>query len=201
VKIAAESALREIISRTPIQAAMSDKRAQIADEPASCCSACWIKSTPASWSRSAAAACRPAAQVIDAFNDVQRAAQIRSALAMRPRPTPMTCCRARARRRPDHAGGECLQGSGDQPGCGRGQPLSIDLQELCGIQGGDAWRLYLESMDEVLKKASKVIIDSSGKGMSGWFRICRCPTRRDREEVRCTERCARSRLSMNQAQP
>ena len=30
-----------------------------------------------------------------------------------------------------------------------------------------AWRLYLESMDEVLKKASKVIIDSSGKGMSG----------------------------------
>jgi modulator of FtsH protease HflK len=30
-----------------------------------------------------------------------------------------------------------------------------------------AWRLYLESMDEVLKKSSKVIIDSSGKGMSG----------------------------------
>ena len=30
-----------------------------------------------------------------------------------------------------------------------------------------AWRLYMESMDEVLKKASKVIIDSSGKGMSG----------------------------------
>ena len=30
-----------------------------------------------------------------------------------------------------------------------------------------AWRLYLDSTDQLLKKASKVIIDSSGKGMSG----------------------------------
>jgi membrane protease subunit HflK len=30
-----------------------------------------------------------------------------------------------------------------------------------------AWRLYLDSVDEVLKKAGKVIIDSSGKGVSG----------------------------------
>jgi len=28
------------------------------------------------------------------------------------------------------------------------------------------WRLYMESTDEVLKKASKVIIDTSGKGAS-----------------------------------
>jgi modulator of FtsH protease HflK len=30
-----------------------------------------------------------------------------------------------------------------------------------------AWRLYLESVDEVLKKAKKVIVDTSGKGVSG----------------------------------
>jgi membrane protease subunit HflK len=30
-----------------------------------------------------------------------------------------------------------------------------------------AWRLYLDSMDEVLKKASKVVVDSSGKGGNG----------------------------------
>jgi len=30
-----------------------------------------------------------------------------------------------------------------------------------------AWRLYMESTDEVLKKASKVIIDTSGKGVQG----------------------------------
>jgi membrane protease subunit HflK len=30
-----------------------------------------------------------------------------------------------------------------------------------------AWRLYFESMDEVLKKASKVVIDTSGKAGGG----------------------------------
>ena len=29
-----------------------------------------------------------------------------------------------------------------------------------------AWRLYMESVDEVLKKAAKVILDTSGKGVS-----------------------------------
>jgi membrane protease subunit HflK len=29
-----------------------------------------------------------------------------------------------------------------------------------------AWRLYLDSVDEVLKRASKVIVDTSGKGVS-----------------------------------
>jgi len=58
----------------------------------------------------------------------------------------MTCCRVRAPTPIDHAGGECLQGAGDQPGCGRGQPFPIDLQKLCRIQEVTAWRLYLESM-------------------------------------------------------
>ena len=30
-----------------------------------------------------------------------------------------------------------------------------------------SWRLYLESVDEVLRKASKVVVDTSGKGVSG----------------------------------
>ncbi|VEB44350.1 Modulator of FtsH protease HflK [Chromobacterium violaceum] len=30
-----------------------------------------------------------------------------------------------------------------------------------------AWRLYLESMDDMLKKASKVVIDGSGKSGAG----------------------------------
>ncbi len=30
-----------------------------------------------------------------------------------------------------------------------------------------SWRLYMESMDEMLKKASKVVIDSSGKNVNG----------------------------------
>ena len=30
-----------------------------------------------------------------------------------------------------------------------------------------SWRMYLESLDEVLKKSTKVIVNSSGKGVSG----------------------------------
>ena len=30
-----------------------------------------------------------------------------------------------------------------------------------------AWRLYLDSVDQVLRKASKVIVDTSGKGVAG----------------------------------
>ena len=29
-----------------------------------------------------------------------------------------------------------------------------------------AWRMYMDSMDQLLKKSGKVIIDSSGKGLS-----------------------------------
>ncbi len=48
VKIAAEGALRDVISRTPIQAAMSDKRKQIADETKALCSRCSTPRAPAS---------------------------------------------------------------------------------------------------------------------------------------------------------
>jgi membrane protease subunit HflK len=30
-----------------------------------------------------------------------------------------------------------------------------------------SWRLYLDSMDQLIRKSGKVIVDSSGKGMSG----------------------------------
>jgi membrane protease subunit HflK len=33
-------------------------------------------------------------------------------------------------------------------------------------KGVTAWRLYLESVDEMLKKATKVIVDTSGRGVS-----------------------------------
>ena len=36
-----------------------------------------------------------------------------------------------------------------------------------GAREVTAWRLYLESVDDVLRRSAKVIIDTSGKGMSG----------------------------------
>src|SRR5208337_1942861 len=62
VRITAEGALGDVISRTPIQAAMSDKRQQIADEHAG------VEITQVQLQR-----VEPPLAVIDAFNDVQRA--------------------------------------------------------------------------------------------------------------------------------
>ena len=74
VKIAAEGALRDVISRTPIQAAMSDKRQQIADETRALLQQlldkeqAGIEITQVQLQR-----VEPPLAVIDAFNDVQRA--------------------------------------------------------------------------------------------------------------------------------
>ena len=74
VKIAAEGALRDVISRTPIQAAMSDKRQQIADQTKAVLQSlldsehAGIEITQVQLLR-----VEPPLAVIDAFNDVQRA--------------------------------------------------------------------------------------------------------------------------------
>ena len=74
VKIAAEGALRDVISRTPIQAAMSDKRQQIADETRALLQQlldkeqAGVEITQVQLQR-----VEPPLAVIDAFNDVQRA--------------------------------------------------------------------------------------------------------------------------------
>ena len=74
VRIAAEGALRDVISRTPIQAAMSDKRQQIADETHALLQKllddeqAGVEITQVQLQR-----VEPPLAVIDAFNDVQRA--------------------------------------------------------------------------------------------------------------------------------
>jgi membrane protease subunit HflK len=74
IKLAAESALREVIGRTPIQAALSDKRQQIADETKTLLQRlldeekAGVLITQIQLQR-----VDPPAAVIDAFNDVQRA--------------------------------------------------------------------------------------------------------------------------------
>ena len=74
VRIAAEGALRDVISRTPIQAAMSDKRQQIADQTHALLQTllddehAGVEITQVQLQR-----VEPPLAVIDAFNDVQRA--------------------------------------------------------------------------------------------------------------------------------
>lgn len=169
VKLAAESALREVIGRTPIQSVMSDKRAQIADETRDLLQQlldreqAGILVTQVQLQR-----VDPPPQVIDAFNDVQRARadQERSrneaeayANDVIPR------ARGDASRITQEA--EAYQAQVGNLAEGEAKRFLSVYNSYVQSKDVTAWRLYMESMDEVLKKASKVIIDSSGKGMSG----------------------------------
>jgi membrane protease subunit HflK len=168
VKIAAEGALREVISRTPIQAAMSDKRAQIADETRQLLQSlldseqAGIQITQVQLQR-----VEPPLAVIDAFNDVQRARadQERS----------RNEAQAYANDILPRARGEAERIRQDAEAY---KTQVVDLAEgeanaFLSLYGSyqsakdvTAWRLYLESVDEILKKATKVIVDTSGKGVS-----------------------------------
>jgi modulator of FtsH protease HflK len=168
VRIAAEGALRDVISRTPIQAAMSDKRQQIADETRALLQKllddeqAGIEITQVQLQR-----VEPPLAVIDAFNDVQRA----------------RADQERARNEAEAYANDILpraRGDGERI---RQEAEAYKVQVVNLAQGEadaflpilksyeaakdvTAWRLYLDSVDEVLKKASKVIVDTSGKGVS-----------------------------------
>jgi len=168
VKISAEGALRDVISRTPIQAAMSDKRQQIADQTKAVLQSlldsehAGIEITQVQLLR-----VEPPLAVIDAFNDVQRA----------------RADQERSRNEAEAYANDILpRARGDAERIR--QDADAYKTQVVNLAQGDAnaflsvydsyrvakdvtaWRLYLDSVDEMLRKATKVILDTSGKGVS-----------------------------------
>ena len=168
VKISAEGALRDVISRTPIQAAMSDKRQQIADQTKAVLQSlldaehAGIEITQVQLLR-----VEPPLAVIDAFNDVQRA----------------RADQERSRNEAEAYANDILpRARGDAERIR--QDAEAYKTQVVNLAQGDAnaflsvydsyrvakdvtaWRLYLDSVDEMLRKATKVILDTSGKGVS-----------------------------------
>ena len=168
VRVTAESALREIIGRTPIQAAMSDKRQQIAVETKDLMQALLDHENAGILvSQVQLQRVDPPSAVIDAFNDVQRA----------------RADQERARNEADSYANDILPRA-------RGEASKITQEaeaykeQAVKLAEGDAkgflsvynsyvkskdvtaWRLYMESTDELLKKATRVIVDTTGKGAS-----------------------------------
>ena len=169
VKVAAESAMRDMIGRNPIQAALSDKRQPIAD-------AAKVELQRLLDSYDAGILVtqvqlqkvEPPAAVIDAFNDVQRA-------------------RADQERARNEA--EAYRNDIIPRARGEAEKMIQDAeaykeQVLNQAQGQtkrfmalyDAWRqspevterrLYLETMEDVMKGSPKIIIDPSAKGGQG----------------------------------
>ena len=168
VKIAAEGALRDVISHTPIQAAMSDKRKQIADETKAHLQSL-LDSEHAGVVITEVQLLRvePPLAVIDAFNDVQRARadQQRSRNEAEAYANDLL---PRARGDAEHIRQDAEAYKTQVVNLAQGEADAF-LAVYASYQAAKdvtAWRLYLESVDEVLKKATKVIFDTSGKGVS-----------------------------------
>ncbi len=169
LKIAAEGALRDVISRTPIQAAMSDKRQQIADETRMLLQQlldkeqAGIEITQVQLQR-----VEPPLAVIDAFNDVQRA-RADQERARNEAEAYANDILPRARGEAEHArqDAEAYRTSVVNIAEGDANAFLAQLKAYQAAPVVTAWRLYLESVDEVLKRSSRVILDTSGKGAAG----------------------------------
>ena len=168
MKIAAEGALREVIGRTPIQAAMSDKRQQIADETRELLQQlldsekAGIEITQVQLQR-----VEPPLAVIDAFNDVQRA-RADQERARNEAEAYANDVLPRARGEAEHARQDAEAYRTSVVNLAEG-----DADAFLGVYASyeaspevTAWRLYLESVDELLRKSTKVIVDTSGRGLS-----------------------------------
>ena len=165
LRIAAESALREVIGHTPIQAVLSDRRREVAEETQDLLQrvldreGAGIRVVQVQLSR-----VDPPSTVIDAFNDVQRARADQerarneaSAYANDILP------RARGEAERIRQDAEAYKAQTVNLAEGEARNYVSIYQAYAMARETTAWRLYLESVDAVLRKASRVIIDSSGK--------------------------------------
>ncbi len=162
VKVAADSAIRDVIGRNPIQAALSDKRQEIADQAQDLLQSLLdsyhtgILVTQVQLQR-----VDPPQLVIDAFNDVQRA----------------RADQERARNEAEAYRNDILPRARGEVERIRQDAEAFKSQEISRAQGeasrflavDDIYkqhknvlseRLYIETMEEVMKKSTKVFLDS-----------------------------------------
>jgi len=168
LKTAADSAVREVIAQNPIQSAMSDKRQLIADQIKDVLQRLLDSDrTGITITQVQLERVDPPSAVIDAFNDVQRARADQERArneAESYRNDIIPKARGEAERISQDA--QAYKTQVVNLAQGEAQSFLAVYQSYARAKDVTAWRLYLESMDEVLKKAGKVIVDSSGKGVS-----------------------------------
>ena len=169
VKVAAEAAMREVVGRNPIQSALSDKRESIAlqahEELQNLLD---LYDVGIRVQQVQLQKVDPPAAVIDAFNDVQRARadQERSrneAEAYRNDIIP------RARGEVERITQEAQAYREQVVDLAQGDAkrfLSV-LGVYKQAEDVTARRLYIETMEDILKTATKIIIDPSAKGGQG----------------------------------
>jgi membrane protease subunit HflK len=161
VKSAAESTMREMIGRTPIQPALTEARAQIEQE---------VRRTTQAIMDSYRAGVEitqvqlqkvdPPAAVIDAFRDVQRANADRERVRSEAesfRNDVIPRARGEAERLVQEASG--ARESQVARANGEGQRFTSVLSAYSQARDITRLRMYLETMEEVLRENPKVIVD------------------------------------------
>ncbi|WP_374547369.1 FtsH protease activity modulator HflK [Rhodoblastus sp.] len=166
LRIAAESALREIVGRTPIQAVLSDKRREVADQTQDLLQrvldreGAGIRIVQVQLSR-----VDPPSTVIDAFNDVQRArADQERARNEAEAYANDVLPRARGEAERVKQDAEAYKAQTINLAQGEAQSFTAIYQSYAQARDVTAWRLYLDAVDVLLRKSSRVILDSSGRG-------------------------------------
>ena len=165
VKIAGESAVRQIIGLNPIQSGLSDQRQKIADDAQALLQKlldfydAGIEITQVQLQR-----VDPPVAVIDAFNDVQRA-RADQQRARNEAEAYRNDILPRARGEADRLTQEAQAYKEqvlDQAHSEADRFTAYDTAYRLSPEVS-ARRLYLQTMDEVLKSAGKILIDSSGR--------------------------------------
>ena len=169
LRMASESAMHAVIGENPIQAAMSDRRQEIAEQAKDMLQRildryqAGILITQVQLQR-----VDPPAAVIDAFNDVQRA-RADQERARNEAESYANDVLPRARGEADRMNEEAQAYKEQVVNVAKGEIQSFLAVYNTYAKAKDviSWRMYLDSVDQLLRKSGKVIVDSSGKGVSG----------------------------------
>jgi modulator of FtsH protease HflK len=167
--LAAESAVRDVIAKNPIQSALAEGRQQIADQITDVLQT-RLDSYQAGILITQVQLLRvdPPLAVIDAFNDVQRARADQERArneAEAYRNDILPRARGEADRMIEEAEGAKTQAINLAQGEVSSFEALYDTYKKAPAM--TAWRLYLDSVDEILKKSPKIVIDAGAKGGSG----------------------------------
>lgn len=166
VKVAAESALREVVGRNPLQATMTNQRDQVAQQSREL-----LQQIMDGYKAGVTILdlriqkADPPKEVIDAFNDVQRAKQDEERLrneALAYRNDIVPRAKGEAARMVQNASAEKEKLIKEAEG--EAARFTSFYQTYVANKDITARRMYIETMQEVLGKANKVIVDEKARG-------------------------------------
>jgi modulator of FtsH protease HflK len=167
--LAAESAVRDVIAKNPIQSALAEGRQQIADQITDVLQT-RLDSFQAGILITQVQLLRvdPPLAVIDAFNDVQRA-RADQERARNEAEAYRNDILPRARGEADRIVEEAEGAKTQAINLAEGEVSSFEAlyNTYKKAPAMTEWRLYLDSVDEILKRSPRIIIDAGTKGGSG----------------------------------